>query len=159
MKKAITVLACAVSIVLGGCAGTAAVVRSEYRLSEGEKVAFTVSAPADLGEEARGILNARLTEKLTANSLLATTADASARELEIQVTNYRMRHGAARALLGIMAGTDNIQSTIKVKNKASGAVLSEFQIESKNPTAWGTSKSMIEEHADKIVDTLVGAKK
>ncbi len=72
--------------------------------------------------------------------------------------NYYMRHGAARAMVEIMAGSDNIQSRVKIKDSSTGNVLSEFTVQSKNPTAWGTSKGLIEEHADKIVATLKGAK-
>jgi hypothetical protein len=41
-----------------------------------------------------------------------------------------------------------------VKDAKTGTALSKFSVESKNPTAWGTSRGMIEEHADKIVNYL-----
>jgi hypothetical protein len=159
MRKLLAALLLASTTALIGCAGTSAMVRSEYKLSQGEKVTYMLTAPEDMAEEARGIFRARLTEKLTSGGLLSGASDTDARELDIQVTNYRMRHGAARALLGILAGSDNMQSMIGIKNKTTGAVLSEYEIESKNPSAWGTSKGMIEDHADRIVDTLAGAKK
>ncbi|MCD2339263.1 hypothetical protein LRH25_02795 [Ideonella azotifigens] len=58
-----------------------------------------------------------------------------------------------------MAGSDNIQSTVRLKDTATGKVLSEFKVESKNPTALFTSRGLIEEHADKIVATLRGEKR
>jgi hypothetical protein len=53
-----------------------------------------------------------------------------------------------------MAGADNILSQVTVRDAASGSVLGEFVVESKNPSAWGTSRGLIEEHADKIVSYL-----
>lgn len=79
------------------------------------------------------------------------------RKAEIVIVNYYMRHGATRALVGIMAGADNILSQVTVRD-GGGAVLGEFTVESKNPSAWGTSRGMIEEHADKIVGYLKAGK-
>lgn len=143
---------------LVGCAGTSAIVQSEYRLAQGEKVKLQLSTPPTASEEGMAILRERLTTQLSSNALLAGGSDASNRTVEVIVTNYYMRHGAARAMVGIMAGSDNIQSTVKIKDSSTGNVLSEFTVQSKNPTAWGTSKGLIEEHADKIVATLKGAK-
>lgn len=73
--------------------------------------------------------------------------------LDVNVTYYRMRPGAARALVGIMAGRDKIQSTVTVKG-ANGQILSEYTVTSTNATAWGTAHGMIEKHAKEIVETL-----
>ena len=158
MQKLLLSLLIASATLVAGCT-TSAKVQSEYKLAQGEKFSFLITAPTEVSAEARQIFNERLTSQLTGSGLLAASSDASARSLEIAVTNYNMRHGAARALLGIMAGSDNMQSTIKVKDRGTGAVLSEFSIESKNSTAWGTSRGMIEDHADKIVETLKGGKR
>ncbi len=147
------ILVTIILILLAGCA-TAAQIQSQYRLTQGEKLKLQVTAPPSANEEALQIFNERLTTQLSSNGLLAGPSDASARNLEVSVTNYTMRHGAARAMLGIMAGSDNMQSTVKIKDQTTGSVLSEFTVESTNSTAWGTSKGMIEDHADKIVETL-----
>lgn len=144
--------------LLAGCAGTSAIVQSEYHIAQGEKLKLQLSTPLKANENGMTILRERLTTQLSSNALLAGGGDASSKTIDVNVTNYYMRHGAARALAGIMAGTDNIQSTVKVKDTATGKSLSEFTVESKNPSAWGTSKALIEEHADKIVEMLKGAK-
>lgn len=159
MQKFVASILIAASSLLAGCAGTAAIVQSEYRLAQGEKLKLQLTAPPTASEEGVTILRERLTSQLSSNGLLATASDASARTIEVTVTNYRMRHGATRAMVGIMAGADNIQSTVKVKDQASDKVLSEFTVESKNPSAWGTSRGLIEEHADKVVATLQGVKR
>jgi hypothetical protein len=147
------ILVTIILMVLAGCATTAQI-QSEYRLAQGEKLKLQVTVPPSATEEALQIFNERLTTQLWSNGLLAGPTDATARNLEVAVTNYSMRHGAARAMLGIMAGSDNMQSTVKIKDQATGSVLSEFTVESTNSTAWGTSRGMIEDHADKIVETL-----
>lgn len=151
------ILVTIILMLLAGCATTAQI-QSEYRLAQGEKLKLQVTAPPSATEEALQIFNERLATQLSSNGLLAGPSDASARNLEVSVTNYTMRHGAARAMLGIMAGSDNMQSTVKIKDQATGSVLSEFTVESTNSTAWGTSKGMIEDHADKIVETMKAGK-
>ena len=145
-------------MLLTAC-GTAAIVKTEYRLAQGEKVRVELIAPPAATEEGMQILRERLAEQLASSGLLAAPSDGSAKVLEVTVTNYSLRHGAARAMLGIFAGTDNLQSSVKVKDRATGAVLSEFAVESKNASAWGTSKGLLQDHADQIVATLQGIKR
>jgi Domain of unknown function (DUF4410) len=159
MPKLLLSLIFVACTLLTGCAGTAARVQSDYRLAQGEKVKLLLTAPPTATEQGLQILRDRLTMQLSNNGLLAPTSDASARTLEVVVTNYSLRHGAARAMLGILAGTDNLQSTVTIKDQTTGNTLSEFVVESKNPSAWGTSRGLIEEHADKIVETLKGGKR
>src|SRR5476649_1429324 len=111
MPKLLLSLIIVACTLLTGCAGTAARVQTDYRLAQGEKVKLQLTAPPTATEEGLQILRDRLTTQLSNNGLLAPTSDGSARTLEVVVTNYSLRHGAARAMLGIMAGTDNLQST------------------------------------------------
>jgi hypothetical protein len=153
MKKLAVALLIAAASVLSGCAGTAANVQTEYRLVQGEKLNLQLITPPNATEEGVKILRERLNEQLSTNGLLAPASDTNARTIEVTVTKYYVRNGAVRAMVGIMAGADDIRSTVKVKDSA-GKVLSEYSVESKNPTAWGTSKGLLETHADKIVAIL-----
>lgn len=159
MRTFIAALLMACSALLLGCAGTSAVVQSEYHLANNEKLRLQLNTPTTASEQGVAILRDRLTAQLTNHALLAATGDTSSKIIEVTVINYSMRPGAARALAGIMAGTDNIKSTVKIKDSVTHHVLAEFVVESKNPTAWGTSKGLIEDHADKIVETLNAARK
>ncbi len=158
MKQLFLAIVLGSAAVLTGCAGTSALVKTPYKMVQGEQFNLQLNKTDNISAEGLSILQNRLNDQLTANSLLAGNNTAK-RTVEVTITNYYMRHGAARALAGIMAGVDNIKSTVKVKDAATGQVLSEFNVESKNPTAWGTSKGLIEQHADKIVAILKGAKK
>ena len=157
MRAIVALVVVVSSLLLVGC-GTSAVVKSEYRLAQTEKVKLQLSTPSTASQEGVTIFRERLNNQLSNKGLLAAADDGSSKILEVTVTNYTMRAGAARAMLGIMAGSDTIQSTIKVKDQATGGVLAEFTVESKNSTAWGTSRGLIEEHADEIVATLMGKK-
>lgn len=142
---------------LTGCA-TSSNIQKEYRLTPGERLKLQLIAPTatDVGKQ---ILRERLETQLSNNGLLAQTSDSAARILEVNVTNYMFRPGAARVMLGFLAGTDNVQSTVKVKDAVTGNTLSEYTVESKNASAWGSAGGLLENHADEIVATLKGIKK
>lgn len=141
-------------IIFVGCAGTASKIQVPYNPIPDTKLTYTVIPKAEISDEGLNILNARLDTQLTQCGLLAADTDQSGNSVDITITNYYMRHGAARALVGIMAGVDNMQSKVVVKNRDSQDIVGEFTVESTNPSAWGTSTGMIQEHADKIVQCL-----
>jgi hypothetical protein len=47
-----------------------------------------------------------------------------------------------------------MKSIIIVKDKKSNKIISEFKVQSGNATSWGTSRGMIQDHADQIVKYL-----
>lgn len=149
----------AIAGLLGGCAGTSAAIKSPYRMVPGEQLTLQLAVPAGASAEGMSILRERLNSRLAASGLLAPSSASGQRTLDVTVTRYEMRHGAARALVGVLAGSDDIRSTVRVKDAGTGAVLSEFDVHSTNPTAVGTSRGLIEEHADKIVAVLKGAER
>ena len=151
--KLLSALLVVVATFLAGCA-TTATVQGDYKVAASQKFTITLVAPGTLNAEAEGILRERLVSQLQASGMLAAAADGGAQVLEVNVTNYNMRHGAARALVGILAGVDNIQSTIRLKDKAGDRTAWEFKVESTNASAMGTSRGLIENHADEIVTTL-----
>jgi hypothetical protein len=153
MKKLILQGLLVASLLLTGCAGTKMSVQAPYQPTQGAALAYVVNPKVEVSDEALGILRQRLDSQLRASGLLASSAGAS-KQVEISIVNYYMRHGATRALVGVMAGADNMQSSVIVKDSTTQAVLGEFKVESSNPTAMGTSRGMIEDHADKIVAYL-----
>jgi uncharacterized protein DUF4410 len=141
-------------LLMAGCAGTSIRVQTEYRPVSGEKFTYEIVNAANMSEEGLVIIRQRLNYQLASKGLLATGPQESGRKAEVAITNYYMRHGATRALVGVMAGADNIVSSIKIKDAKTSAVLGEFVVESKNPTAVGTSRGLIEEHVDLIAQYL-----
>ncbi len=158
MKRFISIMCIALTMLLTACAGTSGRVQTAYVPAKGEKFNLQLTAPVDTNAEGVQILRERLNLTLAQYQRLATPADAAARKVEVDVKNYYFRHGAVRALVGIFAGVDNIQSSVTVKDTATGKVLAQFMVESKNPTAWGTSRGLLEQHADQIAYMLEGTK-
>lgn len=108
--------------------------------------------PSEMSDEAEGIFRQRLQADLRKSGLMG--AGAAARTLDVVMTRYQMRPGAARAWVGVMAGTDRLESTVSVRDLRSRAVIRQFSVTSKNVTAWGSSRGLIQRHADQIVKLL-----
>ena len=130
---------------------------------------------AGLGEEADDEVCAECARTTSGNPLLARQLIAALAERESvdagaiaaigppSVARFAMAREVAygkimaRALVGIMAGADSIRSAVKIVD-ASGTVLGQIDINSKNATAWGTSKGLIEGHAEEIIEFATGVK-
>lgn len=153
MNKLLLSAFIALVVLLSGCA-TSMQVHTEHKPIAGEKFKYQIITMAEITEEALGILRARLDDQLSGSGNLANNADGSATQVAIAITSYRMRHGATRALVGIFAGTDNMVSTVTIKDPKTSAVKAQFEVGSRNSTAWGTSRGMIEDHADQIAKYL-----
>ena len=158
MKRILTMAMLLSFVLLAGCAGTSLRVSAPYTPDANQKFTYEIVNKGQMSDEALTIFRDRLESQLIASKLLTTGTDESARRVQIVIDNYYMRHGSARALVGIMAGEDNILSTIFVKEPKTGTVLSAFEVESVNPTAWGSSHGLIQEQADKIVSYLKSGK-
>lgn len=150
MKWMIAVLA----LALAGC-GTSSQVRNAYVHAPDDQFVYEVINTDGMSEEGLAILKARIEALLRERGQLAVNAASGSRQVQIEITNYYMRHGAARALVGIMAGADSVESTVTIRGM-DGEVLGQIDIDSSNATAWGTSKGLIEGHAEEIVEFATG---
>jgi len=144
------------SLVLAGC-GTSGQIRTAYPNVSTDRFTYEVANTDGMSDEALSILKARLDSQLAAQDRRANGAELDAKKIHIEISNYSMRHGAARALMGIMAGKDSIKSGVKIID-AGGTVLGQMDVDSGNATAWGTSRGLIEGHADEIVEFATGIK-
>jgi hypothetical protein len=158
MKRTLRhVVAASLLFVLTGCIGTSSQVRSAYAPAAGDKFAYAIENAGGMSAEGLQILDDKLKSELSTGGLLAAASDPAARKVEIRITNYRMRHGAARAMAGIMAGKDNITSDVRILERGTGKLLGQLTVESGNATAVGTSRGLIEGHAREIVEFLRGS--
>jgi hypothetical protein len=147
-------LALFAALVLPAC-GTSSHVNQRYAPAAGDQFAYTIENPGGMIAEDLTTLRTSLDSQLRAAGLLAATPSGAERKVTITINEYRMRHGAARALVGIMAGKDTIRSTVKVVD-ANGRVLGATEVDSGNSTAWGTTDGLIEGHAEEIANFLRG---
>ena len=102
------------------------------------------------------IFRTRLDSQLAASGKSMPAGSKGVSQVSITITTYEMRHGAARALLGIFAGKDTMISIVDVKDPNTNEIKNSFEVESFNISALGTSKGMIEDQADQIISTLTG---
>ena len=56
--------------------------------------------------------------------------------------------------MGAFAGSDNIQTTVKIKEKSSGNVVGQLMVESVTESIYSSSTSIVQGHADKITKYL-----
>lgn len=154
MKRISAVVMLLSFVLITGCAETLLRVSAPYTPSANQKFTFEITNNAKMPDAALTTFRLELTNQLIASDLFTTSADTTARPIHIVIENYYDRRGVTGVTSGTAAGTDNILSTVVVQDSITHNALSSFEIQSKNPAAWGTSLGLIEEHADKIVSYL-----
>lgn len=135
-----------------GCMGTKNIIKEEFKIGSYDKFDCKILDYAGVTSQGLEIFKSKLYNNLRMHSLLD---ESSNKLIEVTFTNYYVRHGATRALVGVLAGADNITSKIVIKDKMTNEVYGEFQVVSKNATAMGTARGLIEQHADEIVLSIV----
>ncbi|MCL1128037.1 hypothetical protein [Shewanella surugensis] len=138
-----------------GCEGTRLSVLQEYNQQKTALFSYEIIDNASVTEKGMKIFKAQLDDNLKRLNLVDEAAD---KVIEVICTHYYMRHEASRALLGAMAGSDNITSMVLIKDKETGDILAELKVVSKNPTILGSAQGLIKQQADKITDYIRGQK-
>lgn len=147
------VLAALAAVAVTGCIGTSSNVARPNAAATGSKLWYSVENPGGMTPEGLTVLRGRLDERFVA--VRAAEGTPGAVHVRVTVTQYRMRHGAARALVGVMAGTDKVLSTVQVLDPASGHELGRLEVESGNATAVGSAGGLLRGHADEIADFVL----
>lgn len=141
----------ALAALLAGCIGTSSNVRSPYAASVQDKFSYTLDNHGGMTPEGREIFEARLRQQLAGQ----LSDSPESKRINVRVNHYRIRNGATRFLVGVMAGRDRIQSTVTVTS-ADGAPLGTIEVDSANSTAMGTGRGLIQGHADEIAEFVRG---
>lgn len=149
-KYILIVLAC---LILSGCGVKQNVIRA-YNPTQNLKLSYSLSASdgTEVPDEVLETMREQLARRLSARNLLAQQGENGANQANIVITGYRMRHGAAKALVGILAGCDNIQSKVVVKESVTGNTIGESTFESKECSAVIPAQKTINSHIEKIVE-------
>ncbi len=138
-------------LVITGCTSVGEV-QKPYTPEDSDKFTYQIENSSIASKEAVSILKKRLESQLASNNILSENDNENTKDIKITFNHYRMRHGASRALVGVFAGADKIDTTITITQ---GDIhLGEFIVKSSNASAWGTSRGLIEAHADKIINYL-----
>lgn len=151
MRQMLAVLLC---LTLTACIGTRGSVITPNRADAGAGYWYEVVNHGGMTPQGLEVLQAQLDRRLA--SVRTDKMAPGALQVRITVTSYRMRHGAARALVGVMAGTDRVNSRVEIVQPETGDVLGSMTVESKNQTALGSAGGLLERHADEIADFVLG---
>lgn len=155
--KGIRVTVAAIALAALSACSTTSVMHSGYRVAEAQTFSYEITNTSEMSVAGLALLRDSLDQQLSDRRLLAVNGDPEALKVDVRINNYYMRNGAARFLVGIMAGRDNIRSTVKVL-RADGQQMGHFEVESYNATALGTSSGLVEKHAKEIVDRVAALK-
>lgn len=148
MKKISMLLLLSLSLI--GCS-TDMIVKQPYTYSSADNFSEQVIDHADVSKQGMSIFQAHLKQQM--ETLGLTRSDASTNKVvEITFTDYYMRHGAARTVLGPFSGSDQITTDVVIKDMT-GQVVGQFVVVSENSTLQ-SAHSLIEDHAEKIAQYL-----
>lgn len=150
MIRSIALLACV--LFLGACSTTSQV-HQAHAPTAGQAYAYSFTNKG--GDDHAGIatLDSVIQKKLRESGLLA--GGAADRKIDVVVTHYYVRSNGARFWAGIMAGRDKIISNVRILD-ADGSQMGNFEVETTNTTAWGTTDGLMQKHADEIVARTLG---
>lgn len=142
-------------LLLAACAGTKSNVRMPYSAATGDRFIYNLDNYGGMTPEGRQVFEGRLRARL---GTMLVNQDPAAKQLNVRIDYYRMRHGAVRAMVGVMAGQDRVQSTVTIVSP-DGQQLGSLFVESKNPTAMFTATGLLQDHADQVADFVMGKTK
>jgi hypothetical protein len=143
-----------ITFIIASCAGTSSRIETPVTLTKDDRIAYKIINNTAVPDKALAILKPRLDEQLNQTGFQTAAEDKANKLIEIKITQYKMRHGANRALFGSMAGSDKILSFITIRDTKSESIAGRYRIYSKNSTILGSSRGMIQDHADEIVRIL-----
>ena len=155
----------ALALCLVGCASST-VVRQPLQLSKEITPAATKysvgkisTQTSDAPEHFLAAVKGHLKLELSKHGLLANEDSIDPYETVITVNSYRMRSGFSRAMFGVFAGKDGIDSTVTVTDSKSGRVIGESQVSSYNMMAVGGEDDVARMHAEEIAKFLSSGNK
>jgi uncharacterized protein YceK len=154
MRKIIAIFLLSVSSF--GCASIDSRVSKTYVQGNGSQlsISFMEDAGVSVPSEQKQLLVNQIREGLSQNGLLATDENNSQHSVIVNIHTFRMRDDAARLAVGIMAGCDNIRSTVIVTDKITGKEIGNAKVSIKECAAWGVASQVITKYTDGVVAYL-----
>ncbi len=144
-------LALTASILLLAACSTTSTVHQTHSAPPGQTYAYSFSNQGGDNHESIARLDGIIQTHLREAGLL-DAGDANPK-IEVVLKHYYVRSNGARFWAGIMAGRDKIVSSVRVVG-ADGSQTGNFDVETFNSTAWGTTDGLMEKHAEELVSRL-----
>ena len=154
MKKIISIFFVSASLI--GCASIESTVAKAYvpsnesQLSLSVKKDSGVSIPSEQGQ----LLENQIREGLSKNGLTVSNEINSQHSVIVIIHTFKMRADGARLFVGILAGCDDINSTVIVTDKLSGKEIGNAKISINECAAWGVASQVITKFTDGVVAYL-----
>lgn len=144
------------AIAFSGCASTKSTVSKNYISHNDKKISLTIIKDSEIAIPADQyqLLESQIRDGLTQNGLLSTNEDIAQHSAIVTIHSFRMRPDAARLAVGILAGCDNIKSTVAVTDISTREEIGSSQISINECAAWGTASQVIKKYTDGVVANL-----
>ncbi|MCW7553008.1 hypothetical protein NX722_10215 [Endozoicomonas gorgoniicola] len=144
-----------VSLILSACSSTSKVSNpissSEVVSSPYFKEITVEDRSAQAPDHFSLAIQSYLKQELKLNSLYSSERGNS---ISIEIVDYRMRSGFTRAMFGIFAGKDGVDSEVTVKD-LNGNIIGKSTVSSYNLMAIGDMQDIARMHAEEIAEFLV----
>jgi Domain of unknown function (DUF4410) len=154
LKK--TLATVTVSVMLGACGSTAVIkqpVTGMQATSSFAMGALTNAASKDGDQPPEHFLKAvqgHLKNELSKENRLAAQPEATSAIVDVKVVSYRMRSGFTRAMFGVFAGKDGIESEVTIKDAKTGQTIGSSTVSSYNVMAIGGEEDVARMHGEEI---------
>lgn len=157
MKRIIMLLVLAFMFI--GCASSTVIKEPIKSSTEVEQAKYVIKNIEDKSEKVapehflhsiEGYLKAELKNR----GIAAEDEVEINREVNIEITYYRMRSGFSRVMIGAMAGKDRVTSKVTVLDSKTGEVLGASEVDTYNVTAVADEQDVAKMHAEEIADFL-----
>ena len=144
------------SIFLLGCASTKSTVVKRYISSDESKISITIikDVSVSVPDNQYQLIEDNITDGLKKNGLLASNQETSKHSAVVTLHSFRIRDDAARLAVGILAGCDNIISTVTVMDKLTNDEIGKSKISINECAAWGVSDQVITKYTNGVVEYL-----
>ena len=143
--------ALAASILLLAACSTTSTVHQAHGATAGQTYAYSFSNQGGDDDEGIALLDSIIQSHLRQAGLI--DAGNANPKIDVVLKPYYVRSNGARFWAGIMAGRDKIVSSVRVID-ANGSQVGNFEVETFNSTAWGTTDGLMQKHAEELVSQL-----
>lgn len=142
--------------ILFGCASTKSNVSKSYTASDESKLTLVLKKNEEVSipQEQYQLIENQIKGGLSDKGLLAADELDSQHVVTVNLHSFRMREDAARLAAGIMAGCDNINSTVAITEKLTGNLMGSSTISIKECAAWGVAKQVITKYTNGVIEFL-----
>lgn len=154
------ILGVALLLLLVGCGSSTKITNELDRSLFAEQRKFQIAEVAcnaeDVPDHFIVAIKSYLKIELQKKQLLYTENDGVPCDVEITITDYRMRSSFNRIMWGAFAGKDGVESTVLITDSSNKLALGKSKISSFNVTIASDLDDIARRHAEEIAEFVAG---